>query len=199
MSPAAVVRTVLADYLRSQLETRWPEVSVRGEWPDPGDPLPERVVAVLQAGPPTVTQHPPVIHETIPGTCPNGVVKYCWGWAELPLQLEAWARYQTHRDELAGAVADALQRSVRDTLGLTSVPHFRRASGLVLRADDLGALCDFRFSPLPETPEASGAAQAGEWRATWDGTARFPLLDEQTAVLIKTIRLSVDDDETAIT
>jgi hypothetical protein len=195
---AESIRERLAAYLAAELAAGFPDLQVFGDWPTPGAALPEYALAVLVAGAPQVQMHPPVVWATTPHAAPavTGDVLYSWGWIEVPLQLDAWVTYEARRSALAGAIRDALNRDPAASLGLAGAwPRLGRAPGLALTVAALeGAPADYRFHASPAAPEDATAAQAGEWRATWSGVARAPLVASESAPLIKqlTFRIATD-------
>jgi hypothetical protein len=175
------VRAALAAYLQAHLTTSNPELVVSSEWPTPGVALPAKAITVVAVGPPQTEFHPPCVLSTTPTGNHLGTVVYSFGRVTLGLQLDCWATFAAVRDALAVELEAALTRMPTETLGITTAPSLSRRGGLVLRITALAnALCDFRFEAVPSFQETSDAAQAGEWRATWQGTAFVHLLATET-------------------
>jgi hypothetical protein len=185
MDLTSVLREALAAHLRTALAAPVPGVVVEGVWPTPGRKLPANLVTVLAAGEPETRFHPPKIYRTIPGVAPMGAVRYAYGRATLPLQLDAWATSAPARNVLASALAAALHRHPAATLGLTTLPRLGARGHLVIApAALLGAPCAFRFEGQSLPAESSDGAQSGEWRASWAGTAEtFVVTEEQLALM----------------
>lgn len=186
MDLTSALRDALAAHLRAALAASVPGLVVEGAWPTPGRKLPARLVTVLAAGEPETRFHPPRIYRTIPGVAPMGTVRYAYGRATLPLQLDAWATSAPARDALASALAAALHRHPAATLGGGgSLPRLSARGHLVLApAALLGAPCAFRFEAQSLPAESSDAAQSGEWRASWAGSAEtFVVTEEQLALM----------------
>ncbi len=183
------VRDALATYLAAELTGAFPGLVVSSEWPT--GPLPALALTVLAPGTPDVTFFPPEVASVTPGAAPNGTVRFCYGEASLGLQLDAWATAQPARDALAAATRDALNRHPAVTLGTPTPPRLGRRGGLVLKiAALLDAPCDLRFAPTPLPVEDADAAAAGEWRATWTGSALLYLMDAQQVALLKTLTVT---------
>ena len=186
------IRAGLAAYLAGQLAGDFPTLKVLGEWPNPDATLPEYALTVLATGAPDVRYHPAVVRSVVVGSGATGTVRSSYARLTLGLQLDAWARYAATRDALAAAVRDALNRHPADTLGGGGLPRLGRRGGLVLTLPALlDAPCEFRFGVAPSPQEAPEAAQDGEWRASWAGTATTLALDEAQLALIKTLRVTL--------
>lgn len=183
------VRTALAAHLRAQLTPAYSEIAVSEGWPTPGKPLPALALTITlpTSAAVEVAPHTPHVWQVTPiagSDPPQGKCLYSWGLASIGLQLDLWAGFPAVRDEVASAVSDALQMSPDSTIASPPTKRLARASSLLLRVPGVfGAVCEFNFSPFPDTPEASDNAQRAEWRATWQGTATLYLLAEQTVSL----------------
>lgn len=192
MDITSVVRAALASYLRTALPGVLAGVEVSEVWPTPGKPLPALAVTVLVAGDPEVRFHPPRIYRAIPGVAPNGTVRYSYGRANVPLQLDAWATFGPTLSTLTTALEAVLHRAPGETLSAPTAPRLRRRGGLVLEpAALLGAPCAFRFQAAPTPAESSDTAQQGEWRATWSGSAETWIVSEEQLALLQSIAVQV--------
>jgi hypothetical protein len=189
MDLTSALRDALAAYLRTALAAAVPGLEVSPDWPTPGRKLPANVVTVLVAGEPETRFHPPRIYRTIPGVAPMGAVRYAYGRAKLPLQLDAWATSAPARDALAAALAAALHRHPAATLvGAPTLPRLGGRGHLVLApATLLGAPCEYRFEGQSLPAESGDAAQSGEWRASWAGVAETFVVTEEQLALMRSI------------
>lgn len=188
MDLTSAIRDALAAHLRTALAAAVPGLEVSGEWPTPGRKLPANAVTVLAAGEPETRFHPPRIYRTTPGVAPMGAVRYAYGRATVPLQLDAWATSPAARDTLSQALAGALHRHPAETLGLVGLPRLTARGRLVLLpAALLGAPCQFTFEAQSLPAESGDAAQSGEWRASWSGSAETYVVTEQQLALIQSI------------
>lgn len=187
------IRAQLATYLATELAAQYPTLQTLDVWPGPSVALPEYAIAVLVAGPPETELHPPVKYKVTPTASPMGNVQYSYGWIEVPMQLDAWARYAAKRDQLAIDVRKKLNRPAAATLGVTPVRlHYQIAPELVLPvADLLDTPCNYAFEAAPNPIENGDAAQTNEWRATWTGNARMAIVHEETVPLIKKLELQI--------
>jgi hypothetical protein len=190
---ATAIRDRLAAYLGTELAASFPALKVLAAWPDPEVPLPEYALAVLQTGAPTTEFYPPITYRVTPGVSPMGAVRYSYGWAEVSLQLDAWATHRARRDALADVVRDRLHRHPAHTLGIVGAwPTYQRQPGLVLKVTGLlDAPCDYRFDAAPLPAEAEPNAEAGEWRASWTGVARMHVVTEEQLALIKKLQFQL--------
>lgn len=202
--PRVVARAALAAYLTAELASDWSDVRVSENWPTPQTGFPKRALTVLapRVAPLEVAYHAPVIWGTTdttpepteeePDPAPTGTVLYSYGRATYQLQLDVWAEFEAVRDQLQAVVQTALNRNPLATLPSdpAAVPCLDAGPGLVLELDDFyGVTCEYRFDPVPLLAETPPAAMAGDWRATWSGTATVYLMTEQAVALMKSITL----------
>lgn len=187
------LREALAAHLQTQLAPSFPGIVCSGEWPTAGKALPPIAVTVTTPGEQQTEFHPTVPHavSNISGTTAD--VVYSFGHVEQGLQIDLWATYRAVRDDVAQAIYFALNLPPNVTLGLGGLPNWSQAAGLVLRIPLLfNVPADFQFGDSPRTPESSDAAQQGEWRATWIGTASLETVDKENVPLMQQINFNVD-------
>jgi len=181
------VREGLAAYLAAQLAAAYPTLMVYREWP-PKNATAEYTISVLTAGDGEYEYHPPEVISVTPDVSPavTGAVTYSYGRCEdLPLQLELWATAPFKRDQLMRDVRRLLNQPASATLG-TGVVDLPHEPGLVLPIAGLaGQPADFEFTPTLGLPENSDATETNEWRASWRGSARFSLVEQQANVVLR--------------
>jgi len=184
------VRLALANYLRTNLSASWPSLLVTENWPTPQRAFPPQSLTVLAPSDGQVTEyHQPVVWSVTPTTGVNCTVLYSYGKLKIPLQLDAWAQYESLRDDLAASVTPLVNVPADVTLGVAgNQPELAQAPGLVIPIPTyFSVTAEFRFEPAPGPREGSDPALMGEWRATWDGEALIYLMAQDTKPLMKTI------------
>lgn len=193
VSPKQAVREALAAYLRTVLPV---DVTVWSAWPSPGRPLPAKAVSVVTPGGDGEEPFAPggdalrVDPDASPAV--TGAVTYSTGFVTIGLQLDVWATFAAVRDDLAERVWSALNRHPADTLGTEPKPHLGAQRGLVLRIPALyNTPCDYRFDPAAGVVESSDAAQAAEWRSTWQGEASVHAVRREVLPLVKRVTVTV--------
>jgi hypothetical protein len=192
------VRDALAAYLRTELATAHPDLVVFDSWPDPATSLPAEAVSVLATGTIEEGGYAPQTHRVTPTAGVMGDVLYGFGTLTLGLQLDCWTHHEATRDVLARDLEAALNRPPAITLGLTGgIPQLGRERGLVIRIPNLfNCPADFRFEPTASPVENGDAAQTGEWRATWAGSAFVHLVNQESLALRQTLNLTGDVTKT---
>lgn len=192
LGPAASVRDALATYLQAQLVGTFPTLKTHRRWPTPGQVLAPYAISVLLTGPPKVSLYPPM-----EWTNSGGDLTYSYGRADFGMQLDCWATYEDARDALAEAMRKTLNQSPRVTLSISgATTDAFRYGGLVIPVTGMSGSprCEYMFSAIPMPIESSNAAQAEEWRATWDGTAVVHLTDLQQVAAITELSLIWDSE-----
>lgn len=177
------LRLALAQYLRTNLLSPWPNLVVTENWVTPQKTFPPQAVTVLapSAGQKT-SYHAPVVWSV---TVVSGItvqVIYSYGILTIPLQLDAWAQYESIRDDVTATLGPLLNQNVDVTLGLVTTPELTYAPGLVLQLSSnlyYGVTAEYRFEPAPSPVESSNTALMGEWRATWAGTGTVYLMAQE--------------------
>jgi len=190
-------RTALATWLTARLTPTYPSLVVWDDWPDSGQEVPEYALTVLAAGDPDFEYYQPVDVKVTPGTSPDGLVLYQYGWAnELPLQIDVFATSSTARDALLRDTVAQLNVAPGISLAGTardpqSLPDFATRPGLALvMPDRFGTLAFYAFQPTASSTQTSSQAQTDEWRATLRGSAQCALVAEETMPLIKRLTLT---------
>lgn len=186
------VRRALADYLRTNLISTWPNVVVSENWPTPQTQLPEQAVTVLvPQGGFTVEYHQPVIWSV---TTANGVstITYSYGKMEMPLQIDAWAQFEAVRDDLAASVLPLLNQNVEVTLGTATLANLALAPGLVIPIPTYANVtAEFRFDSEPMLSETTSLTEASDWRATWSGSAFVYLMQQETQPVMREVIINL--------
>lgn len=95
-----------------------------------------------------------------------------------PVQLDIWATYEGVREELLGQVEQLVRQGAAQPDGPDVFEDYAPVGlgiTVVLGDDWPDASAAFDFE-APSRIDGSSSAQAGEWRATYDGTVDTPLL-----------------------
>lgn len=157
-------------------------VVVSCRWPEPDHRLPAMAITVLLAGKPTdeVLQPHMVSSRSVSTT------QLLARWQVLertqPLQLDVWARYDVVRDAMVAALDQVLN--------LGSMPRSVPGDPLVLDlADGWAGKVALEFGG-PNNTDAPNAAQASEYRSTYEGEARAVLYVDAKTPKLASIRLS---------
>lgn len=182
------VRKDLADYLQTQLIVDFPTVKVLRDWPVPGRNLPEYAIGITVVGAPTELPHAPYICSTTPLTATTATVLYTYARVEIQLQLDAWSTHAVKRDAFAAKLRNALNRHPADTLAVAGFPRLSRRNGIVLQLPtNYNLMCRFRFMATPVPLEDNDKAHAGEWRASWSGTAETWAAETEVVARMNTV------------
>lgn len=184
------VRLALANYLRTNLSASWPSLLVSENWPTPQRKFSGQALTVLAPSSGQRTEyHNPVVWSVTPTSGVNADILYSYGKLTIPLQLDAWAQYESIRDDLAASVTPLVNQSAEVTLGTAgNQATLAQAPGLVIPVPTyFGVTAEFRFEPAPSPQENSDSAMTAEWRATWAGEALIYLMQKETKPMMKTI------------
>jgi hypothetical protein len=155
----------LAEYLRGRLDD---DVEVSDGWPNPDEPLPEKAISILLAGKrqDMMADAEVVTHETL-----GSIHVYTWlvKTVDQDIQLDVWASYKSHRDELLAALDDALNRGTATTLGEVFGSVTRDGPLLQLQEEDgHDGYVDFTFDG-PDLIDTPLSVHRNEYRATIAG------------------------------
>jgi hypothetical protein len=188
----------LAAYLQTAMDERLDGVIVTPDWPDPDQPLAQRAVSVITAGPRadaqvdlSVTDYEELV--------PADPVRRRYRWrvkaCTQGIQLDVWATSAVDRQAIRAALDEALHAGPSVTLGLAGSMPVR--DGVLLALDpETGheGFAEFTFD-APEDTDGE-ALRAREYRATYPGEAQAILEVVAESPRMAEIALSVALGET---
>lgn len=192
LDPKVGARTTLANYLRTNMASAWPNLVVSENWPTPQRAFPPQAITVITPTTAARAQdHEPVVWKVVPTSGVNANVLYSYSLMELDLQIDIWAQYESVRDDLVATVGPLLNQNVNVTLGTTNNFYFLPlAPGLVLPMPTYYSINgEYKFFPAPSPYETPDAAMVGEWRATFAGEVTMSRMDQQVLPMVQTLTI----------
>lgn len=159
-------------------------------WPEPDTELPDRMITILHAG---ERQDERIPEELVRVDDLTGVQARCY-WrvkaCRQPLQLDVWARYSTHRDDILANLDDVLHKGTLITLGSGDPVR----DGPLLQLDEANdghfGYADFTFDGFRMLDGADQHRQ-NEYRATCNGHVDVELVVSAETAKIARILLEM--------
>lgn len=163
---------------------RWPEATV-----PLFDVKKERTQAlsILLVGAPTDELFSPVIVSETPINATSEMATWRFRCRRQPIHIDAWAAYDTHRDDLIARIEPAINASNQLTLGDATADIVRIGVTLPL-ADGWTGVGEFLFDG-PELLQTPDSNQQSEFRATFRGYVDVMLTQTAVTPLIASIIL----------